>query len=691
MKAGQRTRELVETFFRAAVVGIAGGIACLVLKWLALELQVYAGFGTNVVEGARQMARDAWWKLLLVPTLGMLAAALIAQFLVPRTGGAAFADVMEAVSVKRGAVSFRSAAVRSLSSLAAIATGSSVGREGPIISVSAASSSALARIFRIPPKDRALLLGCGVAAGFAGAYNAPIAGALFALEIVLGNFAMELFGPVVVSSVASTLVTRWIAKEGNVYRIPDTFKFEFSLYEVVPYLFLGVLAGFAAVGFQRAVLRAEKTLAGVKLPRWALMALAGTTVGAIALVAPEVVGNGYSAVSEILHRENPWAERVEWEGMVAVLLALALLKTVATAISVGAGASGGVFTPSLFVGAALGAAVGILAHHFAPHDASGKSLVGPYEGYALVGMGCLVAGTTRAPIMAVMVLFEMTLSYDIVLPLMLGCITASLVARSLYRYSVYEEGLIARGRTTPQGIEETVLATTRVEDVMRTNPTWVSRSATYGEIVPLITASRASAVYVCGDDHVYLGVIHIHDVIQLASLGDLGPGIIALDLASPVEPVTVDRPLSDVFEAMETQEIDELPVVDPAKRRLIGTVARRDVMAALHVEVLQRHNLRAKFVRQDEQGKHTDYVALPRGVELARVPAHPAHFGRTLGESGIRATHKLTALFVVRTDEQGKEMRILPEASMTLQKGDELIVLGEGEDIRRWQAEVGDR
>lgn len=684
MKAGQRTRELIESFFRATMVGIVGGLGCLLFRYSMDVVQMWVGFGDNVVQGAREMGRDRWWLLLAVPAGGMFVAAMIAQHVVPLFGGGAgFADVMEAVSVRRGAVSLRSAIARSLGSLSAIACGGSVGREGPIIGLSAAAASALSRVFRVPPKDRALLLGCGVAAGFASAYNAPIAGSIFALEVVLGNFAMELFAPVVVASVASTLVTRWIAGDVPVYALPPDFRFTIrSPYEVFPYLALGVISGFVAVGFQFAVRQAEQRLASLPVPRWVVMTLAGVTVGALALVFPEICGNGYAAVSEILSGTNPHFADGGPGVVLALLLALALMKTTATALTVGAGASGGVFTPSLFVGAALGAAMGVAVDLFAPHPN------GSLAGYALVGMGCLVAGTTRAPIMALMVVFEMTLSYDIVLPLMLGCITSSLVARTLYRPSVYEEGLLARGRTTPTGIEESVLATTRVEDVMRTNPTWVARTATYAEVIPLVTASRASAVYVCGESMTYLGVIRIHDVIQLASLGDLGPGIIALDLASDIEPVTVERPLSDVFDALEAQEMDELPVVDPATKRLIGTVARRDVMAAIHVEVLQRHNLRAKFVRQDDKGRHTDYVALPQGVEIARVPSRPEHAGHTLGEAAVRPTWKLTVLFVLRTDESGAEMRILPEASMVIKPGDDFIVLGEADDVRRWRSET---
>jgi CIC family chloride channel protein len=419
------------------------------------------------------------------------------------------------------------------------------------------------------------------------------------------------------------------------------------------------------------------------------MTVGGLVVGGIAIIYPEVWGNGYGAVSELLTKSGP---RLDPPGLpqlgmaqVALLMVvLMLVKAVGTSITVGSGGAGGVFTPSLFVGAALGGAYGAVVHELFP------SLPGNYSGYALVGMGCLVAGTTRAPIMALMVIYELTGHYDIVLPLMLGCITASLVARTVYPNSIYTEELAERGTKTPQGLEETVLVTTRVDDVMRTNPTWVAQRTTYGEIIPLVTTSRATVVNVCGDDMLFLGVIRVHDIINLLALGDLGPGIVAADLMSPVEPVTRDEPLSTVFEAFDQNDLDEMPVIDSVgTRKLVGTVTRRDVMAALHMEVLKRQNLRAKFVRREDEQAQTDYVELPKGVELARIPANPSHFGLTLGETAIRTTHKLSVLSVVRHDEAGREIRILPDADMRLAQGDQLIVIGGSDDIKRWRAEVG--
>ncbi len=679
MKATRSTREHVLTLLRAAVIGLCGGLASLAFRGATNSIQELIGLTDNILEGARTLE---WWQLLLVPTCGALAAALVHRFLVKGSGGTGLSDVMEAVSLKSGPISLRSALSRAASSLGIIATGGSVGREGPIITISSAMSSWLTGALRAPARDRGLLLGCGVAAGFASAYNAPIAGALFAMEVVLANFAIDLLAPVVVASVTSTLFT-WYAKGGDapIYEIPQ-FHFK-TLMELVPYLALGVACGAVAVGFQRLLTLTDRGFTAMPGPRWVKTAFGGVLIGAIAIWFPEVWGNGYESVSELMNpsQENVYG-RLPWSELALLLITLGVVKAVGTAITVGSGGAGGVFTPTLFIGAGVGGSLGVLVHHFAPHAA------GDYGGYALVGMGCMVAGTTRAPIMAILVIYELTRNYDIVLPLMLGCIVASLVAEALYPESIYTEKLRARGVHQPVGLEETVLVTTGVGDVMRSEPlTWVERGMTYGEIIPLATASRASVVYVCDEDRRLTGVIRVHDLIELASLGDLGPGILATDLAGKVESVSAEQRLAEVFDIYERSDLDELPVVDETGR-LTGVVTRRDVMAALHLEVLKRQNLRAKFVHREDQQQATDYVELPKGVELARVPVRPEHIGRTLGDCQVRVEHHVTIVSVVRRDENGGEMRILPDGQFVMRAGDELIVLGDLDDLAEWRAAV---
>ncbi len=692
MKANQSNRRLVETFLRAALIGVMGGVASLIFRGGATAIQEWIGIGSSMILGARLFS---WWQVLLFPTAGAVLAWAVTRFVVRGAGGTGLSDVMEAVSVKRGPIRLWSAFTRALASLCIIVSGGSVGREGPIITISSAFSSFLTRLLRAPVRDRGMLLGCGVAAGFAAAYNAPIAGAIFALEVILGNFAMELFAPVVVASVTATLFTRHIMDEVSpIFELGvDPFRLV-HIVEVVPYLLLGVLAGFAAAGFQWSLRRGNRFFSELPWPRVAKMALGGFLIGVVALRYPEVWGNGYGAVDEILNADGPRFLSADGPQLIQrtmmdlflVMIALATVKAIGTSITVGSGGSGGVFTPTLFVGAGVGGAFGLLVHTVAPE------YTGTYGGYALVGMGCLVAGTTRAPIMAVMVIFEMTLDYEIVLPLMLGCIMSSLVARSLYRESIYTEALADRGVTTARGIEETVLISTRVSDVMRTTPTWVGPATTYDEVLPLAGAARASSIYVCGEGMRLLGVIRVHDVLQLAQMSDLGPSIVAADLMVDATPVVPEQPMAEAFDSQSESDLDELPVVrDRDSMVLEGLITQRDVVAALHVEVLRRQNLRAKFVSREDERARSDYVELPQGVELKRVPVHPAHVDRTMGETDIRAKHFITVLSVVREDAEGREMRILPSGDFVMQKGDQLIVIGSREALDAWRTQAGDR
>ena len=237
MKERRRPGRLAAGFARAAIIGLCGGLASLAFREATTGLQELIGATRNILEGARGMP---WWQLVITPTIGALVAGLITMWVVRGASGTGLSDVMEAVSLKSGPIPFFSAMKRVVASMGIIATGGSVGREGPIITISAAASSALTKILRAPERDRGVLLGCGVAAGFASAYNAPIAGALFALEVVIGNFAVELFAPVVVASVTSTLFT-WTFKDPGaaLYSIHPSLFQRATPWEIVPYLALG--------------------------------------------------------------------------------------------------------------------------------------------------------------------------------------------------------------------------------------------------------------------------------------------------------------------------------------------------------------------------------------------------------------------------------------------------------------------
>ena len=428
---------LPATLCAAALMGLLGALATVVFREMLAWTQILLG-GEDTPHGMVSLARGlSPWQRFLMPAIGGAIAGAVLQMAarwLPKRGAA---DYMEAISIGRGVIGFRQTVARSLSSIFSIGSGASIGREGPMVQLAAMLSSLTGRYLVLPPRHLRLLVACGATAGITSAYNAPIAGALFISEIVYGAIASATLVPLVVSSVVANIVTRQILHYDAVFHMPP-FTFV-SGWEVINYLGLGVIAGLAAPQFLRFLDTARAAFGRVPAPLWARMALGGLIVGALSVVNPEVWGNGYSVVNSMLHTQ--WA----WQAVAAILL----LKTLATAASVGSGAVGGVFTPTLFVGAALGALYGTgLQALFPAGDLSAVS------SYAVVGMGALLAATTYAPLMSILMIFEMTLSYEVMLPLMLACITGYVIAHRIRPDSVYAKSLASNRRAQRVVVKE---------------------------------------------------------------------------------------------------------------------------------------------------------------------------------------------------------------------------------------------
>lgn len=336
-------------------------------------------------------------------------------------------DYMEAVVVGDGNLSVRTSLVKCSSAWFSAASGASIGREGPLVLLSALAASVLGRWLKFPLARQRQIVACGAAAGIASAYNAPVAGAFFVAEIVLGSLAMDAFGPLVVSSVVATLVTRAHFGAEAMYSAPV-----FNLHqnrELLPYMVLGALCGLVAPLFLGFLKWSELGFGKLNLPDWARLALGGLIVGLLAVAHPQVTGNGRILVFSILHYPGTWQ----------ALAAIFLFKIVATGATFGSGAVGGVFTPTLYTGAALGYLFGVAAAALFP----GWGL--EPGAFGLVGMGAFLAAATGAPVMAIIMLFELTLNYQILMPVMLASVMGYYVCRSLTSRSLYKDALARKG------------------------------------------------------------------------------------------------------------------------------------------------------------------------------------------------------------------------------------------------------
>jgi len=413
-----------------------------------------------------------------------------------------------------------------------------------------------------------LLVGCGAAAGISAAYNAPISGAVFAALIVLGNFSMNLFAPLVFASVVATMVSRSFFGRGPWYTIPA---YDFTSVAQLPwFVWLGIVTGAMGAAFLKLLNRAEEGFGRLKVPIYIRLAIGGMLVGLIALQFPEVWGNGYVITNRILLGEYP----PEMKGLV-LLSGLFLAKLIATLATVGSGAVGGVFTPTLCLGAGLGAisALSLREIHLA------KDI--PIAAFAVVGMGSMLSATTRSPLLAMIMVFEISLDYSLMPPLMLACVVSVLVSRKLHPESIYTEPLRRKGLSVSQEATASEAATERtVSDLMRAPVPPVRETTALGEIANRFLTSANNFLPVVDAKGRLVGIIALQDLKQYLGSGDEVLGIIAYDIMRPPPPcVTPNQRLLEVLPVVLASEQRNIPVVSSLKEnQLVGALARAEVL-----------------------------------------------------------------------------------------------------------------
>ncbi len=510
---------------------------------------------------------------ILTPALGGLAAGLVLHWGLRLAGRQGTTNLLEVVVAGDGRLPLRSSLIRAFSSLISISTGASIGREGLITQLSAAFASRWGAWAGWQPYRLRLLVACGAASAMAAAYNAPIAGAVFAAHIVLGNFSMNLFAPLVFASVVATMTARTFFGIDPLYHVPD---FDFTRLRQLPwFLVLGMLAGVVGAGLMKLLARSERVFQRTGWPPHLRIAVAGLLIGVLALACPQIWGNGHGVTNEILdHRYTLWP-----------LVGLLVAKLVATALCIGAGTVGGVFTPTLFLGAALGSALVALLH------GAGLALDLPGGAFALVGMGSVLAATTHSLLLAMIMSFEISLNYSLMPAVMVSCVVATLVARRLHPTSVYTDPLQARG-LTPVGESGQLGAATQltVGDLLRKPVPPVRDTASFREVANRFLTSSNNFLPVTDARDRLVGLIAMQDLKQhLGSEEDI-VGVIAYDLMRPPPAcLCPGQKLLEVMPILLTSELRNIPVVNSERdRRLIGSVGRAEALGLLSEAIALR-------------------------------------------------------------------------------------------------------
>jgi chloride channel protein, CIC family len=643
-------------------LAVGTGLATGVFAWALLTL-------TGLVVTYAWSSPVVWWQLLVVPAAGALVAGLITTYLAPEARGGGVVTTMETLALRGGRFRGRAPFAATAATGISLGTGSSGGPEGPIVMIGGAVGSLLARIVPVGEDRTRALVAAGAAAGIGASFNAPIGGMLFAIELLLGGLRRAgSLQVVVVAAVVGSVTARQLVGEALTFRPAPGLGLGDPI-ELVLYAGLGMAAAVVASGFRRGDVLGRQVFRRLepRIGKPLSLAFGGLGVGVVALAFPQVLGDG-SHLPDIEGRSDPIQAMLDGamgSGWTAAgfLLALAAAKVVATSISKSSGAAVGIFAPTLFTGAALGGAFGIAAGELLPTDVSPAS-------FALVGMAAVFASTARAPLTAILIAFELTGSYELVLPLMVAVGIAIAVEEVRGTDSIYVKELRERGVLYGPTEDLDVLQAVTVGEVMTRDHPTVREDLPVADVLPLFASAGSDGFAVVDDAGRLVGMVTRSDLER--------PGTRVGDICTrQVLTVTADDPVFRGVRRMGSIDVGRIPVIDERTRKVLGLLRRGDI-----VHAYQRGIDRSLSAQQRNQADRLRDLTGVRFVELVLDTDAPA-VGRTVAE--IRWPERT----VVTSIRRGGQV-VVPQGTTMLEAGDELVVLtGRGEDLTRALEQAG--
>jgi len=558
-----KKREFIIVNTLAVLIGIMGGYVAIILRYMIIFFQNIFFYGTFSFGETTILKHSLGPAVIFIPAIGGIFVGLLVYYGAQEAKGHGMPEVMEAILFKAGKIRPVVGVVKAVASAICIASGGSTGREGPIIQIGASLGSTLGQYFKFRPNLLKVLVGCGAAAGLAATFNTPIAGVIFTFEVVLFEFKTRSFIPIVISTVFATFISRYYLGDFPAFRVP---KYSFvHPVEFGFYLLLGLLAGLLSVVVIKSLYGVEDFFDRLKVPEFIKPAIGGLVVGIMGFTHPEIFGIGYETVEKALNSSLP----------LKILLILILLKILSLSFTIGSGGSGGIFAPTLYIGAVLGGAFGEVMHHFFPHFTANSGA------YALVGMAALFAGVSRATLTAIIILFEMTLNYKIILPLMFACVVADGVSWLLTDATIYTMKLKRKGFLLNLDMEVDPLELKRVEDVMNRNIIKVVSNDRVKDVFELMVESHHHGFPVVNRKGLLIGLITEDELLRDISRGK--ENIPVKDsIAAKLIVTYPDENLHRALHKMVLHHVDYLPVVSRKNpRKLLGIVSRSDILKIL--------------------------------------------------------------------------------------------------------------
>ncbi len=666
-------REGLVLLVMAAVVGVATGLAAVFFIRLIAYIQFFFyGGGEKILPELGRL-----W-IILVPVIGGLLVGPVIAIFAPEAKGHGVPEVMQALILRGGRIRPRVAIAKIIASALCIGTGGSAGREGPIVQVGSALGSSVGQWLNLSEARIKNLVACGAAAGIAATFNAPIAGVVFAIEVLLSEIQVTVFGNVVVSAVAASIVSQIFLGSRPAFEIPGYVMH--SPWEILLYVFLGLLAALVGILFIRMLYYTEDIFDRLAIPLWlkpavgalllGILAFCYPYVGTISYIStddmalglpivenyPHIFGSGFLFLEEVLQGRAPFF----------LLFLLIFLKPLATSFTLGSGNSGGVFAPSLFTGAMLGGSFGYVAMHLFPN------LNIEIGAYALVGMAAVFSAAARAPLTSMLIVFEMSNDYRLILPLMTAGMIASTFAQWLHSDSIYSLKLTKRGIRFEQGKDLDIMQTVQVEEVMNKNPITVQREQSVADLFAAFQETHLGGFPVIANETELYGMVTMQDMERTiqkmettlhrkeVNLKDLK----VWDVATP-DPVTVfpDEPIWSAIRKMTPRDLARLPVVARDNpKQFVGVISRSDIVRAYNVGLMRK--------QKDELAHDRSTLRKVTGLEFIEIKVEADCLGTGKRLADISLPSNTNVISILRYGTV-----LVPDGNTKILPGDVITVL----------------
>jgi CIC family chloride channel protein len=660
----------------AVLIGLIAGYGAVGIRWLIETISHLAFPGE--VSFLDRVAMIPWYWKILIPAIGGLIVGPLIYFFAPEAKGHGVPEVMQAVIQRKGIIRPRVAFVKAIASAITIGTGGSVGREGPIIQIGSSLGSTLGQILKIPTNRMKTLVGCGAAAGIAAAFNAPIAGALFALEIIIMEFTAAQLTPIVISSVLATVISHTFEGDIAAFQIEGAFNLVTN-WEILFYFPLGALSGLVSWIFIKVLYFSEDLWdEKFKIPSYIKPAIGGLIIGALAIFFPQIMGVGYKSITATMDNTLAQITNIEFlqQNIWFLALLLIVLKLFATSITLGSGGSGGVFAPSLFMGAMTGALYGYFIHIGFPTSTSTPGM------YALIAMAGLVAGTTRAPLTAIIIVFEMTKQISIILPLMITTTLSMVISAKLSRESIYTLKLLNRNINIKGRTDINILKSLDIKDIYKQSFESIPENTNFSDMIEILLNRNVHYISVHTLEGKFAGIVTLNNVKSMIYEKDeLKFLMIAGDTANKNVPrITEHHNAKEALDMMNKFNVDTLPVMDAENPEVqIGVIRHRDIDDAYYNEI-ERLDMTYDLASKISDSKMDKDVQIYGGFGLSEINIPEEFIGKSLKDLQIRNKYGVD-IISIKSPMINTEVKTIPSADHVFSEGESLIVCGKLHDI----------